>query len=237
MVSALNRKTNVQEKGLDTFASVLEKKPPPEHERSATPQKPTNGQNEAGSRTDKDLSVKRKDPGDENSSKSADDPDNGVKDGKPGKAHEKLAATKPKKELSQRQKVMHEFMDSVESEFGVPPERIVEAMAQLNDKALLKVPEETATQVISELQLPPEVADKVEARYVNMLAKLSDIDRRRPEKILEPTTDQLAMIQAMGGLGGLGGIAAMKKGQDGKPMVVTVKDNRMLLNNSLGGIL
>ena len=252
MIGALNRRTNIQEKGPESFAAVVERaqekssepKPPVVNEQSRAPQKNPNGQNEAGSRTEKDLSVKRKETGageqaKSDRSNSSDDQnseheENFEPKGGKVKSDERVSAAKPKKNLSQRQKVMQEFMDSTESEFSIPPERMVEAMAKLNDKALLQAPEETASQVISDLKLPPGVADQVEARYVQMLAKLSDIENRRPEKMLQPTGEQLAMIQAAGGLAGLGAIASYKKGDNGEAKLVTVKDSRMLLNNSLG---
>ncbi len=248
MVGALNRRTNVQERGPDSFATLMGKeKPSSVEERAKAPQKPMNGKNEAGSRTEKDLSVKRKDSGtgektsgSDSSAKTSDDQNSfdkdepsGSKEHKTEKSEEKIATAKSKRNLSPRQKVMQEFMDSAESEFGIPPEKLVEAMAKLSDNSLLKTPEETASQVISDLKLPPESADKVEARYVQMLSKLTDIENRRPEKMLEPTADQLAMMQAAGGLAGLGAIAALKKGENGEQLMVTVKDRRMLLNDSL----
>jgi flagellar hook-length control protein FliK len=259
MLGGLQRRTDLREKGPESFASMIEKRaehaekhePEPKmDERARTPQKPTDGKsadkvgkNEAGSRTDKDLSVKRKDSGErsDSSAKSSEDdsPRENISEHKAGKSDdEKATLDKPgkglKRNLSQRQKVMQEFMDSVESEFSIPPERMVEAMTKLNDKEILKAPEETASQIISEMQLPADVSGKVEARYVQMLTKLSDLERHRPEKILEPVGEQLAWLQALGGMAGMGAIASVKPGANGEaPSLVSVKDQKLMLNDSL----
>jgi flagellar hook-length control protein FliK len=87
------------------------------------------------------------------------------------KGEEKLQALKAS--LSERQRVMQKFMDSVESEFSIPPERIVEAMTQLSDEDLLKAPEESVSQVIDKLDLGPLESEKAEAMYLAMLQQLS----------------------------------------------------------------
>jgi flagellar hook-length control protein FliK len=233
-----NNRLDVREKGPETFASMIERREkaePKVEEHARAPQKP-NGNNEAGSRTDKDLSVKR------NSSERAESPRK--KDDEETNSEPKAEMTEEKtadrgnkhskRNLSQRQKVMQEFMDSVESEFSIPPERMVEAMAKLNDKEILKAPEETASQIISEMKLPAEVSSKVEARYVKMLTKLSDLESHAPEKFLQPAGEQLAWLQALGGMAGMGAIASVKAGANGEaPSLLSVRDQRMMLNDSL----
>jgi flagellar hook-length control protein FliK len=81
-----------------------------------------------------------------------------------GKA-EKLKATnddgaKKSTNGSQRQKAILKFMDSFESEFGVPPTRIVEAMANLDTAKQAASPEETADQVIGQLDLDDQDSDQ-----------------------------------------------------------------------------
>lgn len=66
-------------------------------------------------------------------------------------------------------------MDSFESEFEIPPTRLVEAMAQLKDSQLKMAPEDTAEAVISQLDLPPEDAEKAQAMYASLLAQLNQM--------------------------------------------------------------
>ena len=76
------------------------------------------------------------------------------------------------KELSKQQQAMLKFMDSMENEFGIPPTRIVEAMAQLPADAQESPPIETAPQVIDKLNLPEEQQDRALAMYVAMLSQM-----------------------------------------------------------------
>lgn len=125
------------------------------------------------------------------------------------------------KGLSERQRVMQKFMDSMESEFGIPPQRIVEAMAQLSDKQLLLPPEDTASTVIDKLDLEPQDANKAEAMYIAMLGTLGATlpQIRDPEPL---SVDQKAMMGA-GGL--LAGTQATK--------LLSSRERREALNNSL----
>lgn len=84
----------------------------------------------------------------------------------------KVEETKPKKTVSTKEQAMLEFMDSMESEFGIPPERILEAMAMLPKEKLLQTPEETSEQVIEALDLPPGQAEMALSMYNNMLQKI-----------------------------------------------------------------
>lgn len=122
----------------------------------------------------------------------------------------------PVKKLSERQKVMQKFMDSFESEFGIPPEKLVEAMAQLSDKDLLQSPEETAPQVIEKLDLSPMETEKAEAMYLAMVAQLSGTlpQVKDPVALTPQTKDALA-----GSLGASGYLLA--------------KERKQMLNDSL----
>ncbi|MBX2994345.1 MAG: flagellar hook-length control protein FliK [Bdellovibrionaceae bacterium] len=76
---------------------------------------------------------------------------------------------------------MLEFMDSMESEFGIPPQKIVEAMANLPKDQQLQSPEETAAQVIDALELPPEAAERAYSLYAGMLNQLAQPPQPLPE--------------------------------------------------------
>jgi flagellar hook-length control protein FliK len=88
----------------------------------------------------------------------------------PGSVQDK--GTNEKVESANREQVMLEFMDSMESEFGIPPQRLVEAMTQIPTKDQLASPEDSASQVIAQLELPEDQEQKALALYVGMLAQL-----------------------------------------------------------------
>lgn len=80
---------------------------------------------------------------------------------------------KIEKKATNRQQAIQEFMDSFESEFEIPPTRLVEAMAQLDDQQLTQSPEVTADAVVDQLNLSDEDADKARAMYAALLIQLS----------------------------------------------------------------
>lgn len=78
---------------------------------------------------------------------------------------------------SQREQAISKFMDSFESEFGVPPTRIVEAMAALKQSELNQSPEQTADQVIDQLGLEEKDKDLAKGMYIGLLAQLGKMDQ------------------------------------------------------------
>ncbi|HWU44851.1 MAG TPA: hypothetical protein VN132_15470, partial [Bdellovibrio sp.] len=74
-----------------------------------------------------------------------------------------------KRKTASRQQAIKEFMDSFESEFQIPPTRLVEAMAQLDDSQLKESPEKTADAVIEQLGLDETQANKARAMYASLL--------------------------------------------------------------------
>lgn len=133
--------------------------------------KKTNGSSESDSFA-KVMSSKsqdtRKDAAPENKTQSVNEP-------KKREAKEEAGAPVQKKGSGAREKVMLEFMDSMESEFGIPPERILEAMADLPKDKMLLSPEETAAQVIDALELPPEQEERAYSLYAGMLNQLNQL--------------------------------------------------------------
>ena len=100
-----------------------------------------------------------------------------------GKTEQKVA--KPdgnvKKKSANRQQAIKEFMDSFESEFEIPPTRLVEAMAKLDDSQLKESPEKTADAVVKNLGLDDAQADKARAMYASMLLQLQQTQQpQRP---------------------------------------------------------
>jgi flagellar hook-length control protein FliK len=93
------------------------------------------------------------------------------------------------KAAANRQKAIKEFMDSFESEFEIPPTRLVEAMAKLDDSQLEKSPEETADAVIKQLGLDDAQADKARAMYVSLLGQLNQMQKPSPTAQAIPVTE------------------------------------------------
>ncbi|MBX2987651.1 MAG: flagellar hook-length control protein FliK [Bdellovibrionaceae bacterium] len=94
-------------------------------------------------------------------------------------------------------------MDSFESEFGIPPTKIVEAMALLQPQDLNKAPEETAEAVIAHLDLPEEDQEEAQAMYAALLLNLSAADRMgkptafsEKEPLMAPPMVQARLSQA-----------------------------------------
>jgi flagellar hook-length control protein FliK len=133
-----------------------------------------------------------------------------IQRGDPDKTAEKLKATndttveKKTKGSSQRQQAILKFMDSFESEFGVPPTKIVEAMANLDSAQQAESPEETADQVIGQLDLEDSKSDQAKNMYIGLLAQLAQIEKTpalppKPEqlqpKVTGTTGDRFAATQ------------------------------------------
>ncbi len=107
----------------------------------------------------------------------------------PIEASEKVKAAKPEdresKRTGDRQQAIQEFMDSFESEFKIPPTRLVEAMATLDDSELTKSPEATVDAVVDQLGLDSDQEDKARAMYAGLLVQLSLTQQAKMPQIAE----------------------------------------------------
>lgn len=72
-------------------------------------------------------------------------------------------------ETSMRHMSMQDFLSKMKNEFGVEPQAIVEAFANLDQSALMAPPDQTAQAVLSQLNLSPEQMPKAERLYREML--------------------------------------------------------------------
>lgn len=79
---------------------------------------------------------------------------------------------------AQRDRAIRQFMDSFESEFGIPPEEMVEAMSQLTTQDLEKPPEKTVDTLIAQLGLQSEEEAQAKKMYMGLVADLKQIDTR-----------------------------------------------------------
>ncbi len=105
-------------------------------------------------------------------------------------------------------KAVHEFMDSFESELGIPPQKILGAMAKLNPDQLEKPVEETAELVVKNLDLDPKDQDKAMAMYMQMLGQWKQ-QGQLPLPMTPPPsavpTQEIGSTVAMASLAGLAG--------------------------------
>jgi flagellar hook-length control protein FliK len=86
----------------------------------------------------------------------------------------------------QRQEAIRKFMDSFESEFGISPTRIVEAMAAIKPSMMNQPPEQSAVDVIEQLDLDAEEIPAAEAMYMSLLSQLQQIGAPGPQKYFMP---------------------------------------------------
>jgi flagellar hook-length control protein FliK len=80
--------------------------------------------------------------------------------------------------MSEREKAILKFMDSFESEFGIPPQEMVVAMAGLSQEQMTMAPEETADTVIAKLKLDDRETEKAQQAYLGFLTQLNLIDSK-----------------------------------------------------------
>lgn len=81
--------------------------------------------------------------------------------------------------LTERQRVMQEFMASMESELGIPPEEVVAAISKLSPRDMLRAPEETVTEVLHNLNLSEEDSERAAVLYLGMLTQLQELPREQ----------------------------------------------------------
>ncbi len=140
---------------------------------------------------------------------------------------EKVAATKDNgvqkksKGTSQRENAILNFMDSFESEFGVPPTKIVEAMANLKADDQVESPEATADQVIGQLDLDDQQEDQAKSMYMGLLAQLAQISKVEPR----PQKPEQATQPMFGGATATMGLS--------RDRFASAQDKRNALNQSL----
>ena len=99
-----------------------------------------------------------------------------------------------------RQKAMLKFMDSIESELGLPREKFVEAFGNLSAEELHSPPEETLDSVIESLDLEPEQELKAQALYASLLADLQKSDAASAKSLPQILSENQTTEALVGGL-------------------------------------
>jgi flagellar hook-length control protein FliK len=120
----------------------------------------------------KDHKVQEKDRRDQDSeSRKKDTSESEQKPKSDSKAESQVADKKglKKRRLEDRQQAIKEFMDSFESEFKIPPTRLVEAMAKPDESNL---GEATSDNIIENMNLDDSQAEQARAMYAAFLLQL-----------------------------------------------------------------
>lgn len=138
------------------------------------------------------------------------------------RTREDVMASPKARKTSERETAMLKFMDSMESEFGITPARMLEAMADLKSEELTRPPEDTASEVIANLDLPSEEEPQAMEMYMQFLQQWKDL--RPAAAAMDAKTDPAAV-----------GGAIIAAGMDVKSPggIVTSGERRAILNQSL----
>jgi flagellar hook-length control protein FliK len=186
----------------DVRAYNLKKEPMPVQKKmdSMTPEKAEFDKAEVSSNRNEPRMARKK-------SNNWDEPGSVKEEKESGTVGRKTNSSSPS-----REQVMLEFMDSMESEFGIPPSEIVEAMTKIPQSDQLSSPEDSASQVIAQLNLTPAEEQRAYALYMGMLATL--------QAALESAQPMAESVQAMAS-------AATS------PLLADSRQRRNLLNDSL----
>jgi flagellar hook-length control protein FliK len=75
-----------------------------------------------------------------------------------------------------KSEVLSEFMDSMESEFGVRPERLLRTLASLSKEELLAPATESSNSIIKNLELTPNQQEAAMILYGDMVSKVNAIN-------------------------------------------------------------
>lgn len=155
-VRGLNQRPRLEEKGSSgSFEKVLERAkpdlgPPTRNATESSPQ-PRMATEKRPERTPEENS--------------------GRADGKTDQRQTRNGQQVEDKQQIVKERLMLDFMDSFESEFGISPEEIVGAMSELTDAELQSPPELTAEKLISQLNLTEEQKPEAELLYAEFLSQ------------------------------------------------------------------
>lgn len=92
-----------------------------------------------------------------------------------------------------KEETIKKFMDSFESEFQVPPTRLVAAISLLTPEQLGDSAEQTAESVIGQLNLDPELETKAKKQYLDLIQDLNQISVANQQPAFVP---ELGMMSA-----------------------------------------
>lgn len=141
----------------------------------------------------------------------------------------------PKIRKNERETAMLQFMDSMESEFGITPARMLEALADLDNEDLARTPEDTASDVIANLDLPAEDEPQAMEMYLQFLQVWRNSPAGQQWRDMRAANDVADPNAAKNIAGLVGGGAILQAGMDVKQGAGPLNANkkRNVLNQSL----
>lgn len=118
---------------------------------------------------------------------------------RPEKAEEKAPVVRseaPKKKDGQtREQAIEQFMDSFESELGIPATRLVAAIANLSEAEKKAAPEVTAEKVVTGLGLSSDQEQKAQALYAGLLQNLQTAEGQQVMPAITARQDNSFFMQ------------------------------------------
>lgn len=142
---------------------------------------------------------------------------------------EVLAEKEGKPEKKVRERKIQKFMDSFESEFGIPTTRLVEAMSKLPVEKLEQPPEITAREVIGNLNLKDSDQQKATVMYSQLLEDLKQSDISNTSGAgLAAQNEELSDVQKMIPVG-----AALSQSQQ---RIIDGKTRQFEINKSIDAL-
>ncbi|MBL7545590.1 MAG: flagellar hook-length control protein FliK [Bdellovibrionaceae bacterium] len=97
------------------------------------------------------------------------------------------------KKQTPKQERLKKFMDSLESEFQIPPTRIVEAFSQLSPQELSLPADQSIDRIVEKLDLDSGEAAKVKDLYGDLVQDLDQIDSRKQQTSFNPAPSALTL--------------------------------------------
>lgn len=88
-----------------------------------------------------------------------------------------------------------EFMDSMESEFGIEPDRLISAFGELSDAQLMQSPEESMDAYLQKLDIPEDQMGEAEDLYQKLLGAM------RQQKVEKQDNTKLVPLELKSALG------------------------------------
>ena len=97
-----------------------------------------------------------------------------------------------------RQTAMMDFMSKMETQFGIKPEKILQAFSRLSEQAMMAPPEESMQELLSQLEIPTEKMDVAVDLYRQMVTTTKEADLNEKmatvDASLEALDQQLASL-------------------------------------------
>lgn len=96
-------------------------------------------------------------------------------------------------EKGKKEEAIKKFMDSFESEFQIPPTRLVEVISQLTPEQLNESAEQTAESVIGQLNLDPQAELKAKQKYLGLIQDLNQNAVAQQQPVFVPELGMMSM--------------------------------------------